>query len=158
MTDATPMMVKVKRILPATPERVFAAWTDPDSFKQWFVPASVKAKAVEIDARPGGHLRIMARNDEDGDFEINGIYREVLPPTRLVFTWRSSQLRRFDSLVTVDFRAIGNQTELTITDEWLPDAEVVRRRQQGWEKILAAMADVLVHSGEATAVQVTQIR
>ncbi len=141
--DATPTVVKVKRMLPAPPERVFAAWTDPNSFKQWFVPGTAKATAVEIDARPGGRFRIAARNNEEGDFEINGIYREISPPTRLVFTWVSRHTRGADSLVTVELRGLGTQTELTLTHERLPDAEIVARHQRGWETIAAALAEVL---------------
>ncbi len=149
--DAANLMVRVSRTLPAPPERVFAAWTDPDSFKQWFVPGTVTALAVEIDARAGGRLHIKARNEEDGEFEINGVYREVTPPSRLVFTWAANTLRRFESRVTVEFRAVGAQTELTITDERLPDAEIARRRRQGWEKIAEALEQVLGHSGAAAA-------
>jgi uncharacterized protein YndB with AHSA1/START domain len=140
--DSTPKVVKVKRILPAPADRVFAAWTDPDSFKQWFVPGTAKATRVEIDARPGGRLRIVARN-EDGDFEIAGVYREVSPPKRLVFTWLSRHTRDVESVVTVELRGLDGQTELTITHEGLPDAELVGRHQRGWETIAAALAEVL---------------
>jgi uncharacterized protein YndB with AHSA1/START domain len=145
--DATPTVVKVKRMLPAPPDRVFAAWTDPNSLMQWFVPGTAKATAVEIDARPGGRFRIAARNNEEGDFEITGVYREVSPPTRLVFTWISRHTRDAESLVTVELRAEGAQTELTITHEALRDADTVGRHQRGWETIAAALGDVLSKTG-----------
>jgi uncharacterized protein YndB with AHSA1/START domain len=135
------------RMLPAPPERVFAAWTDPNSFMQWFVPGTAKATTVEIDARPGGRLRIVARNEKEGIFELFCVYREVSPPTRLVFTWISRHTRDAESLVTVELRAIGAQTELTITHERLPDADTVGRHQRGWETIAAALAEVLSKTG-----------
>jgi uncharacterized protein YndB with AHSA1/START domain len=141
--ETVPTGIRVMRILPAPPERVFAAWTDPNSFIQWFVPGTAKATTVEIDARPGGRLRIVARNEEEGNFEISGVYREVSPPTRLVFTWISRHTRDAESLVTVELRAVGAQTELTITHERLPDADAVGRHQRGWETIAAAFAEVL---------------
>ncbi len=140
--DAPPTVVRVTRMLPAPPERVFAAWTDPDRVKRWFVPGTARAIAVEIDARPGGRFRIAARNDE-GDFEITGVYREVTPPTRLAFTWISPHTGATESVVTVELRAVGPQTELTIIHERLPDADSVGRHQRGWEKIAAAIAQLI---------------
>jgi uncharacterized protein YndB with AHSA1/START domain len=140
--DATPTLVRVKRMLPETAERVFAAWTDPNSLKQWFVPGTARATAVEIDARPGGRFWIAARN-EAGDFEVTGVYREVSPPARLVFTWKSTHTRGVESLVSIELRALGGQTELTLTHERLPDADSVAGHQRGWEKIAAALAEVL---------------
>lgn len=141
--DLPPTQVRVRRMLPATPERVFAAWTNADSLKQWFRPGLTTSAEVELDVRPDGHFRIFAHS-ADGDHEITGVYQEVTPPTRLVFTWNSPHTRGAATLVTVELREVGGQTELTLTHERLPDPDAVAGHQRGWDSIAAKLEQALL--------------
>lgn len=68
---------------------VFRAWTDPERLKQWWGPPGYATPAVELDLRVGGRYRIGMRKLPDGDvFYLSGVYQEVRPPERLVYTWR----------------------------------------------------------------------
>lgn len=79
--------LEIVRDVPVTPEAVFAAWTDPDSLKQWFAPRPYSTSVCEIDLRPGGGFRTVM-NDPDGEEMVDstGCYLEIVPNQRLVWT------------------------------------------------------------------------
>ena len=79
----------LKRRLNASPEKVYAAWTNPQQIARWFGPSSVKAGTgqASIDARTGGRYRIGFTNEDGKHHEVGGAYREVVPNRKLVFSW-----------------------------------------------------------------------
>lgn len=93
---------------------------------KWFARDATMppVKVVEVDARPGGRYCVEAIAPPDNKlYRISGIYREVRPPERLVFTWSWEGADFKDSVITVDFRQLGqsNFTEVTLTHELLPE-------------------------------------
>lgn len=128
---STPV-VRIRRLLPASPEQVFQAWTDEESLRQWMSPYG-EARAT-IDLRVGGCFRIVMLG-EGVELEHTGEYREIVPPRRLVFTWRSEFTDRQATVVTVVLRPEGDQTELVLTHELLPDEEA-GPHEFGWGKIV----------------------
>jgi uncharacterized protein YndB with AHSA1/START domain len=74
------------RLIDAPREKVFRAWTDPDLLKQWFAPLPYTTPVTEIDVRPGGTSFIVMRSPEGNDMPLRGVYLEVVPNERLVFT------------------------------------------------------------------------
>jgi uncharacterized protein YndB with AHSA1/START domain len=141
-------IVRVTRILPARPEAVFAAWTDPKGFTEWFCPGAMRLVRAEVDASVGGRLHLLMRG-ESGDYEVRGVYREVNPPSRLVFTWMPARNPGEESLVTVELRPIGDQTEFVLTHERHPDEDTRARRQEGWESIVGKLAGVFAREHHA---------
>lgn len=79
--------LELVRDVPVTPEAVFAAWTDPESVKQWFAPRPYSVSHCEIDLRPGGGFRTVM-NDPDGKqmADSTGCYLDMVPNERLVWT------------------------------------------------------------------------
>lgn len=74
------------RSIPVPPERVWAAWTEPELLVQWFTPAPWKTASVDLDLRPGGRF-ITTMESPDGDMYPNaGCYLHVEPQRLLVFT------------------------------------------------------------------------
>lgn len=75
------------REVPVPPEAVFAAWTDPESLKQWFAPRPYAISECEVDLRPGGGFRT-AMTSPEGDqlFDNTGCILEVVPNERLVWS------------------------------------------------------------------------
>lgn len=132
-------VVRLSRLLPALPEEVFAAWTDPESLRQWMCPGTTTVAAVEVEVRVGGRFCIVMR-DEKGDLTHAGEYREIRPPQRLVFTWRSNATRNEETLVTVELYPRGDETELVLTHERLPDEPAVVKHTQGWRGIMEKLA------------------
>jgi uncharacterized protein YndB with AHSA1/START domain len=120
--------VEISRVFPASPKEIFAAWTTTDSLRRWMGVGLDAEVAVEADIRVGGGFRIAI----GGDYVITGAYREIVPPERLVFTWVSPTTRGAETLVTIRLRPQGDGTELHLTHEQLPDAEVAARHRGGW--------------------------
>ena len=135
--------LRIVRRLPATPEVVFAAWTDAASLKTWMCPGSTHVSTAELDVRVGGHFRIVMRQAESETVHT-GVYREICPPERLAFTWSSTATRGEVTLVTVELRPQGDATELILTHEGLPDADSAAQHESGWQRI-AANLETYVH-------------
>lgn len=127
-------VVRIQRLLPVSPEEVFAAWTDAGSLRQWLCPGAATVPVAEVDVRVGGHFRIMMR-DHGKDFEHTGTYREVNPPRRLVFTWRSPATGGHETLVTVELRPHRKGTQMTLTHELLSDQRAADQHTHGWASI-----------------------
>jgi uncharacterized protein YndB with AHSA1/START domain len=137
MDDGT---LEIRRRLPAPPERVFAAWTDPGWLERWMSP--VGHARVEADPRVGGRLRVVMIG-EGREIEHLGEYLEVAPPYRLSFTWESQFTGGQPSRVTVVLEAAGDgATELTLRHELLPPAAAASH-EGGWGTMLGRLAQRL---------------
>lgn len=128
----------LSRIFAASPERVFDAWVKRDQFVQWMCPPGVEITNCEIDVRPGGIWRIDGRN-ADGTFALSGIYRDVVRPERLVFSWAHHSEggfagpRRHETTVRIEFRAVGTGTELTLVHGPFADEASFADHRRGWD-------------------------
>ncbi len=128
----------IRRMLSASPQEVFAAWTDPASFCQWMCPPGTDPNAARADVRVGGSFYIVMHH-QGRDYEHRGVYRIVDPPSKLAFTWISEGTDNQETLVTIEITAHGDQSELVLTHEGIPQADRAADHKQGW----AAMADNL---------------
>jgi uncharacterized protein YndB with AHSA1/START domain len=105
------------RLIDAPREAVFRAWTDPDLLKQWFAPLPWTTPAAHLDVRPGGACLVVMRDPEGRDFPNHGVYLEVVPNERLVFTdayteaWEPSQKPFMTVIATFDDE--GGKTRYT---------------------------------------------
>ncbi|ETW98874.1 MAG: hypothetical protein ETSY1_17095 [Candidatus Entotheonella factor] len=135
---STEQTLRLVRWLPATPEAVFAAWTDAKSLQAWMCPDPVYSTTAELDVRVGGCFRIVMRHGEHETVHT-GVYREVQPPERLVFTWVSTTTQHQTTLVTVELRPLDDGTELVLTHEGFPDAEAAALHDNGWQSIAAKL-------------------
>jgi uncharacterized protein YndB with AHSA1/START domain len=87
----------LERTIAVPPDRVWAAWTEPELLMQWFTPAPWKTVAVDMDLRPGGRFNTTMESPEGDQYPNNGSYLQVEPNQLLVFT----------SLLTEDFRPVA---------------------------------------------------
>jgi uncharacterized protein YndB with AHSA1/START domain len=76
----------LERDLDLPPERVWAAWTQPDLIKQWFAPAPWTTPHCEVDLRPGGIFHVVMRSPEGVEVPVTGYFLEVVPNEYLVWT------------------------------------------------------------------------
>jgi uncharacterized protein YndB with AHSA1/START domain len=87
--EATPSSDRelvLTRLIDAPRAKVFKAWTDPELLKQWFAPLPYTTPVAELDVRPGGANLIVMRDPQGNDLPNRGVYLEVVPNERLVFT------------------------------------------------------------------------
>jgi len=134
-TAAKPSLT-IKRRLKASPAKVYAAWIDPEKVKRWMGPGEVKPLRAECDARVGGRYRWIMQAANGDEFDVGGVYREVVPNEKLVFTWAWKSTPERESLVTVLLKADGDGTLLTLTHEQFFDADARDRHQHGWNGAL----------------------
>jgi uncharacterized protein YndB with AHSA1/START domain len=136
---ATEPSLTIKRRFKASPAKVYAAWTDPDKVKGWIGPSETKAKSVESDLRVGGHYRWLMVAPSGEEHDVRGVYREVVPNEKLVFTWAWKSTPERESLVTVLLKPDGDGTLLTLTHEQFFDEDARDRHQFGWNGALDKM-------------------
>jgi uncharacterized protein YndB with AHSA1/START domain len=74
------------RIIDAPREKVYRCWTDAKLMPQWFAPKPWETPKVEIDVRAGGSNLIVMRGPDGQEFPNRGVYLEVTPNEKLVFT------------------------------------------------------------------------
>jgi uncharacterized protein YndB with AHSA1/START domain len=123
----------LKRRLNAPPSKVFAAWTDPEKLAHWFGPAdTVGSASAELDVKVGGRFRIRFSTANGEHHEVGGVYREVTPDQRLVFTWAWRSTPERESLVTVALKPDGAATLLTLTHEQFFDQAARDGHERGW--------------------------
>jgi len=144
VTDASGQSgrVVVRRVLPASREQVFAAWTDADSMRDWMCPSDAHTAEAWLDPRAGGSYRIVMR-DGAGTYEHTGQYLIVEPPSRLVFTWIAASTANRPTIVTVELAPHAQGCELVLTHERLPEGTVVERYRGGWGYIAERLAAFL---------------
>jgi uncharacterized protein YndB with AHSA1/START domain len=122
-----------KRRLNAPPAKVYAAWTDPEKIILWFGRSDAKRDSfqAEIDARIGGRYRVSFSTDTEY-YEVGGVYREVVPGERLVFSWAWHSTPERESQVTVSLKPDGDGTLLTVHHEQLFDQAARDGHERGW--------------------------
>ncbi len=130
----------ITRTLDAPREAVFAAWTDPKQLSRWMGPGTIHAEVTALDARVGGAYRLVFHGtpNPSGMNVVRGVYREIVPPSRLVFTWAweedmATHKLGHESIVTVTLRAVGSRTELTLRHEKLESKESRDSHAHGWD-------------------------
>ena len=134
----------LKRRINAPPEKVYAAWTDPEKIAHWFGPAQVKAGSVQadIDLRVGGRYRI-SFNAKGTYNEVGGVYREVVPNRRLVFSWAWHSTPERESLVTISMQPEGSGTLLTFLHEQFADETARDNHEHGWMDLFVKLENYL---------------
>lgn len=150
-TTAAPqdgLVLRLTRRFAAPREAVFRAWTDPEELAKWFGPDTAEARNIRIDLRPGGAYSLELHEADGTVFPLSGVYREVRPPERLVFTWTwgAGGMAGVETLVTVEFRTAGAGTEVALTHAGLPSADFRDKHEQGWTGTLGCL-DRLVEQG-----------
>ena len=122
----------LKRRLNAPPEKVYAAWAQPAKLVQWFGPDSGDVTRAELDLRVGGRYTIVVHTEDGEEHHVSGIYREVVPNQKLVFTWAWRSTPERESLVTVQIKRDGDGSLLTLIHEQFFDEAARDRHAFGW--------------------------
>ena len=122
----------LKRFYPAAPEKVWRAWIEADALRIWFGQSEAAEWQAEMDVRVGGRFRVLMVDAKGEEFDLGGIYREVIPARRLVMTWGWKNQPGHESLVSVDFRPLHGGTQLELRHDLYIDFENQPTHEQGW--------------------------
>lgn len=129
------------RILNAPVDKVYQCWTNPELMKKWFVPKPWSIAKIEMDLRAGGNSLVVMRSPEGQEFPNPGVYLEVIPNKKLVFTdafttaWEPSQKPFMVATVTFE-DAGGGKTKYTArAQHWTVESKNEHEKMgfhEGW--------------------------
>lgn len=104
------------RVLDAPPDLVYQAHTNGEAIAQWWGPSRYTTTVDKLDVRPGGAWRFVQRAADGGQHAFGGVFREVVPSKRLVFTFNYEALPGHEAVETLTFEAAqGGKTKVTDT-------------------------------------------
>ena len=142
--NISPNKLVIRRLLKHDRAQVFSALTDPAKMAKWFYGMETGQAKVTIDLRPGGNFEIEMFNEKgEEECKPHGIYLEIVPPERVVFTWTSEGSVK-DTKVAIELFERDGGTELVLTHELPPD--MIAPHRQGWTNCLIHL-EALLSSG-----------
>jgi len=146
VTEPADRVLTITRIFDAPRSLVFKAWTDSDHIARWWGPRGFKSDVIKNDLRPGGSYRIHMLGP-DGDHWSQGVYREVVPPERLVMvgSWADAQGNptRPETTLTLLFEDVGGKTKLTLHNAIFESVTARDLHNGGWNSALDCLAEYL---------------
>lgn len=144
--SATAPELVITRVFDAPRALVFTAWTRPEMAARWWGPQGFVTLSCTMDVRPGGSWRLSMRSPEGRVHTRQGVYREIVAPERLVFTyaWEDAQGRPgHEMLVTLRFEDHGEGTRLTLHQTMFESITARDSHESGWTSCMQRFADYL---------------
>jgi uncharacterized protein YndB with AHSA1/START domain len=149
----------ITRVFNAPRTLVWKAWTEPEHFKRWWGPKKFTCPACKIDFRVGGTYLSCMRSPEGQEFWSTGVYREIVPTERIVYTVSFADEKGnvvpasyyrlpgndwpLEMLVTVTFEDLVGKTEMTLTHVGHPAGEMTELATAGWNESFDKLAESL---------------
>ncbi len=127
--------LRIERLFDAPRALVYEAWTNPALLSQWWGPVHYPATHLDMDVRPGGRWRNGLTSVETGEtLWQNGVFTEVVPLEKLVFTfvWEEAGERGEANTVVITFQDRGHQTLVTLTQQPFLSAHEAEGHGDGW--------------------------
>ncbi len=144
------LRVEIRRVIRASRQRVFEAWTKPEEIRKWMAPGAMNAAEVESDGSNGGKYRIVMQGSIEGKPEdaerrvwVEGEYTAVIPNELVSYTWRPAWSPGEESQVTLRLRDVDGGTEIVLTHERFATIESRNGHERGWTNILDKLANYL---------------
>lgn len=138
MDDNTTLTVK--RVINSDPATLWDALTDQQIMQKWFFAEEGMSATVENNPEAGGSFKVDMHGPED-TYAHEGIYKELVPHEKMVFTWNSRFVS--DTLVTITLNEVKGGTEVKLVHEFMPNEEVKQSHTQGWTQILENLGNVM---------------
>jgi uncharacterized protein YndB with AHSA1/START domain len=131
-----PVSLEVRKFIPASPDRVFSAWTDPEELQKWWGPKGVRCQSAEIDLCVGGRYRIANELPDGSVLWIAGEFEVIERPRLLIYTWTVETSDPKKERVGVRFDKHEQGTSITITHEQISTLALRDQHQHGWNGCL----------------------
>lgn len=146
-TPANSRELILTRLIDAPRAKLYRAWTEPELLVQWFSPLPWTTPEAELDVRAGGKSRVVMRSPDGETFASEGVYLEVVPDERLVFTdaytagWEPSEKPFMTAIIT--FEEEGGQTRYTARVRHWSEADREEHEGMGFHEGWGRCADQL---------------
>lgn len=140
-----PSTIRLHRVLRAPPERIYRAFLDPDAMTKWLPPDGFTGKVHHIDARVGGSYKMSFTNfSGGGSHSFGGKYLELVPNERIRHTDEFDDPNLPGTMqVTVVLKKVSMGTDVSITQEGIPDAIPAEACYLGWQESLVLLAKLV---------------
>jgi uncharacterized protein YndB with AHSA1/START domain len=157
VTTPSDREIVLLRLFNAPRSLVFDALTKPELLERWFGPHGWSLVVCEVDLRVGGRWRFVVRGPDGADMGMRGVYREIAPPERLVYTESYDDFPG-ESLVTTVLAEEHGRTTLTGTvlypSREIRDAVINSGMEHGAAETYDRLAELLASAGtRGTAAQ-----
>ena len=139
----------LRRHYPVAAEKVWRAWTDPQALKAWFGPEEIVSVPIaEVDLRVGGRFRVTMLAADGQTHDVSGVYQELVPNRKLVFSWAWRSTPERESRVTVRIEPDGNGCELVLMHEQFFDEVARDGHEHGWTGAMVKLEQWLAKAAE----------
>jgi uncharacterized protein YndB with AHSA1/START domain len=149
----TASSLTVTRVVGAPRTLVFDVWTDPAHLARWWGPQGFVTTELSADIHVGGAYRACMRSPAGTLHRRRGIYREIVAPERLVFTYAWEDEHGAlgpETIVTVTFAELGAQTRVSVHQTLFESIDARDSHREGWTSCLERFADYLATVTEET--------
>lgn len=147
MTDLT---LTAERTINAPQKAVFDAWLDPEMLKRFMVPGEgMTTPSASATPEVGGRFDLIMKAGDD-EMPHGGVYQEISPHDRIVFTWESP-FNAEGSTVTLTFKPVDDGTLVTLNHVRFVSEESRDNHLGGWTSILATLDKVLAQGAKQDA-------
>jgi uncharacterized protein YndB with AHSA1/START domain len=135
----------ITRIFDAPRALVFKAWSASEHMVRWLGPKNLTAPHCTMEFRPGGAYRACICSPDGQEYWMRGIYREIVEPERIVFTfsWEEDGERGLENLITVTFAEQGEKTHMTFRQAFFESVEQRDSHHEGWSECIDRLAQYL---------------
>jgi uncharacterized protein YndB with AHSA1/START domain len=147
--DTAERSLRLERIIPASPEHLFALWTSPEQIARWWAPDGYEAVVHDLEARAGGRWRIVLRGAGGKEAAMGGFFSVVDPARRLAFSWAWEDEHGapgHTTRVLVSFDPVPGGTRLVLVQQDFDGKDARDRHFEGW----SAAIDRLTKLGKDT--------
>jgi uncharacterized protein YndB with AHSA1/START domain len=157
-TETQDREIVITRVFDAPRELVWKAWTNCEHLKRWWGPERFTAPACKIDLRVGGRYLFCMRSPEGQDYWSTGVYREIVEPSRLVYTDNFADEKGNvvpashyglpgewppELVVTVTLEDEKGKTRMTLRHHGMPPGTMSEMAGAGWNGSFDKLADSL---------------
>jgi len=138
MSTETTTSLRLTRIIKADPQSLFEAFTKEEHLKQWSCPEGGTVAKAEVDLRIDGAFCIVMDMGKGKTHTARGVYTEIDPPRRLVYTWDwdDPENRMGGTTITVEFNPVGENTEVVFSHDLFPTLDLKTAHEEGWTSCL----------------------
>ena len=138
--------VRLHRVLPTKPGKIYRAFLEPDAMARWLPPNGFTGKVHESNPKVGGRYRMSFTNFTTGNTHaFGGEYLELVPDQKLRYVDRFDDPNLPGEMqVTVTLKPVSVGTELTVVQEGIPEMIPVEACYLGWQESLENLARLVV--------------
>jgi uncharacterized protein YndB with AHSA1/START domain len=137
--------VRLHRVLRAKPEKIYRAFLDAGAMAKWIPPYGFTCTVHHMDPRVGGTFKMSFHNFSTGNgHSFGGEYKELIPGTLLRYTDKFDDPNLPGEMeVTVSLKSVMCGTEISITQDGIPEVIPVEMCYLGWQESLAQLAHLV---------------